>query len=42
MDIYERISEQQKGQEGTAVWMVGEQLKAQTYPPADDGIKLEL
>lgn len=27
MDIYERISEQQKGQEGTAVWMVGEQLK---------------
>ena len=27
MDIYERISEQQKGHEGTAVWMVGEQLK---------------
>ncbi len=27
MDIYERISQQQKGKEGTAVWMVGEQLK---------------
>ncbi len=27
MDIYERITEQQRGHEGTAVWMVGEQLK---------------
>lgn len=27
MDIFERISQQQEGQEGTAMWMVGEQLK---------------
>lgn len=27
MDIFERIAKQQEGHEGTAVWMVGEQLK---------------
>ena len=27
MTVFEMIEEQQKGKEGTAVWMVGEQLK---------------
>ena len=27
MSIFDKISAQQKGREGTAVWMVGEQLK---------------